>query len=68
MTRIITNYTSRSSLIFISFGLQDRGIDISIFQNPCKLHLTIGCLVLLNDSEVKKAIEVLKQCRQELVE
>lgn len=46
----------------------DRGIDSSIFQNPCKLHLTIGCLVLLDDSEVKKAVEVLNECRQDLVD
>lgn len=45
----------------------DRGLDASIFQNPCKLHLTIGCLVLLDDSEVRKAVETLEQCKQELI-
>lgn len=46
----------------------DRGIDASIFQNPCKLHLTIGCLVLLDENEVQRAVETLQECRQELVE
>lgn len=46
----------------------DRGIDGSIFQNPCKLHLTIGCLVLLDDSEIKRAVDTLRECREEIVE
>ncbi|KAL0964748.1 hypothetical protein UPYG_G00328360 [Umbra pygmaea] len=42
---------------------QDRGVDESIFQNPAKLHLTVGTFVLLNDLEVKKACEQLQQCQ-----
>ncbi|CAG13304.1 unnamed protein product, partial [Tetraodon nigroviridis] len=41
---------------------QDRGVEESIFQNPAKLHLTIGTLVLLNDTEVRKACEHLQEC------
>ncbi|XP_066520744.1 activating signal cointegrator 1 complex subunit 1 [Hoplias malabaricus] len=41
---------------------QDMGIDESIFQNPSKLHLTIGTLALLNEQEVMKACELLQQC------
>ncbi|XP_013779146.1 activating signal cointegrator 1 complex subunit 1-like [Limulus polyphemus] len=45
-----------------------RGIDASIFQNPQKLHLTIGTLVLLDKQERKLAGEILKQCEKEVVE
>lgn len=47
---------------------QDRGLDASIYQNVCKLHLTIGCLVLLDDAEIRRAADVLEGCRKELVE
>ncbi|KAJ8365717.1 hypothetical protein SKAU_G00145480 [Synaphobranchus kaupii] len=43
---------------------QDSGVDGSIFQNPAKLHLTIGTLALLNDMEVTKACELLQQCQE----
>uniref|UniRef100_A0A671QGT5 K Homology domain-containing protein n=1 Tax=Sinocyclocheilus anshuiensis TaxID=1608454 RepID=A0A671QGT5_9TELE len=42
---------------------QDAGVDESIFQNPAKLHLTIGTLALLNEQEVTRASELLQQCR-----
>ncbi|KAM8730702.1 activating signal cointegrator 1 complex subunit 1 [Acanthopagrus schlegelii] len=42
---------------------QDRGVDESIFQNPAKLHLTIGTLALLNEIEVRKACEHLQECQ-----
>ncbi|XP_030256513.1 activating signal cointegrator 1 complex subunit 1 [Sparus aurata] len=42
---------------------QDRGVDESIFQNPAKLHLTIGTLALLNEMEVRKACEHLQECQ-----
>ncbi|XP_019903172.2 activating signal cointegrator 1 complex subunit 1 isoform X2 [Esox lucius] len=42
---------------------QDQGIDESIFQNPAKLHVTVGTLVLLNDLEVTRACEQLQRCQ-----
>lgn len=42
---------------------QDAGVDVSIFQNPAKLHLTIGTLALLNEQEVTRANELLQQCQ-----
>ncbi|XP_044193836.1 activating signal cointegrator 1 complex subunit 1 [Thunnus albacares] len=42
---------------------QDHGVEESIFQNPAKLHLTVGTLALLNDMEVKKACEHLQDCQ-----
>ncbi|XP_041350250.1 activating signal cointegrator 1 complex subunit 1-like [Gigantopelta aegis] len=46
----------------------DRGLDRTIFQNPLKLHLTAGTLVLLTKKEIQKAVDVLQQCQQDLVE
>ncbi|KAJ3608190.1 hypothetical protein NHX12_025240 [Muraenolepis orangiensis] len=42
---------------------QDNGVDESIFQNPSKLHLTVGTLVLLNQTEVDKACDHLQEFR-----
>ncbi|XP_077595013.1 activating signal cointegrator 1 complex subunit 1 isoform X1 [Stigmatopora nigra] len=42
---------------------QDSGLDESIFQNPAKLHMTIGTLTLLSASEVRKACESLRDCQ-----
>lgn len=46
---------------------QDSGVDGSIFQNPAKLHLTIGTLSLLNEKEVTKACELLQQCKEDFI-
>ncbi|BFZ00513.1 hypothetical protein BsWGS_03552 [Bradybaena similaris] len=46
----------------------DRGLDSSLFQNPKKLHLTIGTLVLLSDKEIDKAASLLHSCQAELIE
>ncbi|KAJ8406787.1 hypothetical protein AAFF_G00297030 [Aldrovandia affinis] len=43
---------------------EDHGVDSSIFQNPAKLHLTVGTLVLLNDMEVTRTCELLQQCQE----
>lgn len=42
---------------------QDHGVEESIFQNPAKLHLTVGTLALLNEMEVRKACEQLQECQ-----
>ncbi|XP_012686590.2 activating signal cointegrator 1 complex subunit 1 [Clupea harengus] len=42
---------------------QDVGVDASIFQNPAKLHLTVGTLALLSEAEVQRASELLQQCQ-----
>ncbi|KAK7486498.1 hypothetical protein BaRGS_00022299 [Batillaria attramentaria] len=47
---------------------RDTAVDATIFQNPQKLHLTIGTLVLMNEAEVQKAKHVLLQCYDDLVE
>ncbi|XP_039991101.1 activating signal cointegrator 1 complex subunit 1 [Xiphias gladius] len=42
---------------------QDHGLEGSIFQNPAKLHLTVGTMALLNEMEVRKACEHLQECQ-----
>uniref|UniRef100_A0A8C9C1X0 Activating signal cointegrator 1 complex subunit 1 n=1 Tax=Phocoena sinus TaxID=42100 RepID=A0A8C9C1X0_PHOSS len=46
----------------------DHGVDSTIFQNPKKLHLTIGMLVLLSDQEIQQTCEMLQQCKEEFIE
>ncbi|XP_056386439.1 activating signal cointegrator 1 complex subunit 1 isoform X2 [Hyla sarda] len=47
---------------------KDHGIDSSIFQNPAKLHLTIGTLVLLNETEVTQASQLLHSCKEDFLD
>lgn len=44
-----------------------RGLNASMFQNPDKLHLTIATLVLADETEQSQAIQVLKQCKEEII-
>ncbi|XP_062071335.1 activating signal cointegrator 1 complex subunit 1 isoform X2 [Lepus europaeus] len=45
----------------------DHGVDGTIFQNPKKLHLTIGMLVLLSEEEIQQTCEMLQQCKEEFI-
>ncbi|NXA05845.1 ASCC1 protein, partial [Sapayoa aenigma] len=47
---------------------QDHGVSSSLFQNPAKLHLTLGTLVLLNEQEIQKACDLLQQCKEDFVD
>ncbi|XP_009097093.1 activating signal cointegrator 1 complex subunit 1 [Serinus canaria] len=47
---------------------KDHGVSSSLFQNPAKLHLTIGTLVLLNEQEIQKACDLLQQCKEDFVD
>ncbi|XP_073649584.1 activating signal cointegrator 1 complex subunit 1 isoform X2 [Tursiops truncatus] len=53
--------------IFNSF-IEDHGVDSTIFQNPKKLHLTIGMLVLLSEQEIQQTCEMLQQCKEEFID
>ena len=46
--------------------LQDKGVDETIFQNPNKLHMTLGTLVLMDKNEIGKASALLEECKQDL--
>ncbi|KAI8772425.1 activating signal cointegrator 1 complex subunit 1-like [Biomphalaria glabrata] len=45
----------------------DRGFDASLFQNPKRLHLTLGTLVLLSDADIRRATNLLLDCDQEII-
>lgn len=45
-----------------------RGVEHSIFQNPAKLHLTIGTLVLSGESEIFKSSQLLMKLKVEIME
>ncbi|XP_053928159.1 activating signal cointegrator 1 complex subunit 1 isoform X2 [Cuculus canorus] len=47
---------------------KDHGVTSSLFQNPAKLHLTLGTLVLLNEQEIQKACGLLQQCKEDFVD
>ncbi|KAH1168332.1 hypothetical protein KIL84_003815, partial [Mauremys mutica] len=47
---------------------QDHGVNSSLFQNPAKLHLTIGTLVLLNEQEIQKACELLQRSKEDFID
>lgn len=44
------------------------GVSSSLFQNPAKLHLTIGTLILLNEQEIQKAQEILQRCKEDFAD
>ncbi|POI29861.1 hypothetical protein CIB84_006389, partial [Bambusicola thoracicus] len=46
----------------------DHGVSSSLFQNPAKLHLTLGTLVLLNEQEIQRACDLLQQCKEDFVD
>ncbi|XP_077206567.1 activating signal cointegrator 1 complex subunit 1 isoform X2 [Paroedura picta] len=46
----------------------DCGVSSSLFQNPAKLHMTLGTLVLLNEQEIQKAQELLQKCKEEFAD
>jgi len=41
-----------------------RGLDASIFQLPCRLHLTLALLILQNDAEISQANSILANAVQ----
>ncbi|XP_015600508.1 activating signal cointegrator 1 complex subunit 1 isoform X2 [Cephus cinctus] len=43
------------------------GVDEDIFQRPHLLHLTLVCLILLDEKEHKQAIETFNACETEIV-
>jgi activating signal cointegrator complex subunit 1 len=44
-----------------------RGIDVSIFQAPQKLHLTLGTLVIMDANEREKAAQTLAECKESII-
>jgi len=46
---------------------QSSSIKEEIFQDPDKLHLTLGTLTLFDDADRRKAAEALTHCREEVI-
>lgn len=59
---IISKFEEFKQSVLEQYG-NERGVVPAIFQNPEKLHLTIGTMVLLNEAEREKARQVLLNCR-----
>ncbi|NXT09012.1 ASCC1 protein, partial [Prunella fulvescens] len=55
-------------IVYKSLLNSDHGVSSSLFQNPAKLHLTIGTLVLLNEQEIQKACDLLQRCKEDFVD
>lgn len=53
--------------VLTNSGKKSRGVDETIFQTPSKLHLTIGLMTLLDETERNKAIEALNYCNEHIV-
>ncbi|XP_046736458.1 activating signal cointegrator 1 complex subunit 1 isoform X1 [Diprion similis] len=44
-----------------------RGVEEKIFQNPKKMHLTIGMLVLVDSTEREEAVRALEYCKENII-
>ncbi|GAB5578463.1 activating signal cointegrator 1 complex subunit 1 isoform X2 [Prionailurus iriomotensis] len=64
---LVGGWGRRSGTLKFQCGL-DHGVDSTIFQNPRKLHLTIGMLVLLSEQEIQQTCEMLQQCKEEFID
>ncbi|XP_065179520.1 activating signal cointegrator 1 complex subunit 1-like [Sycon ciliatum] len=57
---VVENFDTFRKAFLQSSGKM-RGVDPSIFQNPLKLHLTLGTLKLLSQAEVDEAVHQLQE-------
>ncbi|XP_072745481.1 uncharacterized protein [Anoplolepis gracilipes] len=65
---IIDNYNSFKDDVLKKYDKATYNIDESLFQNPSKLHLTVGMLKLLDDNEKKQAIDALLSCKEKIID
>ncbi|KAG5309442.1 ASCC1 protein, partial [Acromyrmex insinuator] len=65
---IIDKYISFKNDILEKYNKTTHNIDESLFQNPSKLHLTIGMLKLFDDNEKKYAIDALTNCKENIID
>nr|XP_012234026.1 PREDICTED: uncharacterized protein LOC105678895 [Linepithema humile] len=64
---IIDKFNSFKDDVLEKYGKTAYNIDESLFQDPSKLHLTIGMLKLLDINEKTQAIDALKICKEEII-
>lgn len=65
---IIDKYISFKNDVLEQYNKTTHNIDESLFQKPCKLHLTIGMLKLFDDDDKKQAIDALSDCKENIIE
>lgn len=65
---IIDKYISFKNDVLEKYNKTTHNIDESLFQIPCKLHLTIGILKLFDDNDKEHAIEALSDCKENVIE
>ena len=63
---IVDKFEKFKNFVLQDFSEED-GVDQSIFQSPCLLHLTICTLVLLNETEVAQASKLLHDLYDDIV-
>ena len=61
---IASNYEKFKNIALHETGKDCRGVHEGIFQKPVKMHLTLGVLILVDDEEVKAAVEALNECKE----
>lgn len=64
---IIDEYNTFKNDILEKYDKAMYNIDESLFQNPSKLHLTIGMLKLLDDNEKQQAVDALINCKENII-
>ncbi|KRY57870.1 Activating signal cointegrator 1 complex subunit 1 [Trichinella britovi] len=65
-SEIVTNFENFKDSV-LKECLECNNICKDLFQNPNRLHLTVGTLVLMNENERKIARELLHQCKESVV-
>ncbi|XP_043496178.1 activating signal cointegrator 1 complex subunit 1-like isoform X1 [Polistes fuscatus] len=65
---IIENFNLFKSNVIQKYGGIATGIEEILFQKPYKLHLTLGMLTLLDEGEIKQAVQTLMDCKQHVIE
>ncbi|KAL7292945.1 hypothetical protein TKK_0013398 [Trichogramma kaykai] len=65
---IIENFKRFQENILKKYGHGVRGIRPELFNEPHKLHLTLGLMVLLDEDERTHAIEALQMCKKNVLE
>lgn len=66
--KIIDKFNSFKDNVLEKCDKTTHNIDESLFQNPSKLHLTIGMFKLLDINEKTQAIDAFMTCKKEIIE
>ncbi|XP_011704169.1 PREDICTED: activating signal cointegrator 1 complex subunit 1 isoform X3 [Wasmannia auropunctata] len=64
---IMDKYLSFKNEVLEKYNKTTHNIDESLFQTTSKLHLTIGMLKLFDDNDKKHAVDVLMDCKENII-